>query len=35
VYDFDGDGDIDIVVDDRSRNLVWFNDGDGFFSKRD
>ena len=34
VYDFDGDSDIDIVVDDfRGTHLVWRNDGAGRFRR--
>ncbi|WP_181898421.1 FG-GAP repeat domain-containing protein [Alteromonas aestuariivivens] len=31
LVDFDSDGDIDIVVDDASRDLVWYNDSVGNF----
>ncbi|MDE2796030.1 MAG: FG-GAP-like repeat-containing protein [Gemmatimonadota bacterium] len=34
VYDFDGDSDVDIVVDDYSgRELVWVNEGGGGFGR--
>ena len=32
--DCDADGDVDIVVDDASRNLIWKNDGTGMFHRR-
>lgn len=31
LQDYDNDGDIDIIVDDDDRNLVWLNDGEGNF----
>jgi hypothetical protein len=31
LQDFNNDGDIDIVVDDASRNLIWYNNGQGNF----
>lgn len=31
LQDFNNDGYIDIVVDDASRNLIWYNDGAGNF----
>jgi len=31
LQDFDQDGDIDIIVDDAERDLIWFNDGNGYF----
>jgi hypothetical protein len=34
-YDFDQDGDVDLVVDDQSRNLVWLNDGSGRFTMKE
>ena len=32
--DCDADGDVDIVVDDAARNLIWKNDGTGAFRPR-
>lgn len=32
--DCDADGDVDIVVDDAARNLIWKNDGTGAFQPR-
>lgn len=32
--DFNGDGGVDIVVDDAARNLIWKNDGTGTFRPR-
>lgn len=32
--DCDADGDVDIVVDDAARNLIWKNDGTGTFRPR-
>ncbi len=32
--DCDADGDVDIVVDDAARNLIWKNDGSGAFHRR-
>ena len=32
--DCDADGDVDIVVDDAARNLIWKNDGTGAFHRR-
>ncbi len=32
--DCDADGDVDIVVDDASRDLIWVNDGTGKFRRR-
>ena len=32
--DCDADGDVDIVVDDAARNLIWKNDGTGQFHRR-
>ena len=32
--DCDADGDVDIVVDDAARNLIWKNDGTGKFRPR-
>ena len=32
--DCDADGDVDIVVDDAARNLIWKNDGTGRFQRR-
>ena len=32
--DCDTDGDVDIVVDDAARNLIWKNDGTGAFQRR-
>jgi len=31
LQDVDNDGNIDIVVDDADRNLVWYNNGEGIF----
>jgi len=33
LQDYNGDGHLDIVVDDAARNLIWYNDGVGSFSK--
>ena len=32
--DCNGDGHVDIVVDDAARNLIWENDGTGTFQPR-
>ena len=32
--DCDADGDVDIVVDDAARDLIWVNDGTGAFQPR-
>ena len=32
--DCDADGDVDIVVDDAARDLIWLNDGNGSFRPR-
>ena len=32
--DCDADDDMDIVVDDAARNLIWKNDGTGTFHSR-
>lgn len=34
ICDCNGDGDVDIVVDDAARNLIWENDGTGAFRPR-
>jgi hypothetical protein len=33
LQDFDNDSDIDIIVDDAERDLVWLNNGEGYFQK--
>ena len=33
LQDFNADGQVDIMVDDAARKLVWLNDGHGYFSK--
>lgn len=33
LQDIDGDGDIDLFADDRSRRLVWLNDGTGVLER--
>ena len=32
LQDFNNDGNVDIVVDDAARNLIWYNDGQGNFN---
>ena len=33
MFDIDADGDVDIVVDNAARDLIWKNDGSGGFSR--
>jgi hypothetical protein len=34
IQDFNGDGFKDVVVDDAARNIVWLNDGSGYFQRK-
>lgn len=33
VGDLDGDGDLDAILTDSTASVVWFNDGEGFFTR--